>query len=58
MLEIDLFAQFSGTGAIFLAAFVYARQSRKQYEAEKEVAWRSKGQIGVISSQPSAELSR
>jgi exopolysaccharide production protein ExoQ len=29
-LEVDLFAQFSVTGAIFLAAFVYARQSRER----------------------------
>jgi exopolysaccharide production protein ExoQ len=33
MLEVDLFAQFSLTGAIFLAAFVYARQSQERYEA-------------------------
>jgi exopolysaccharide production protein ExoQ len=33
-LEVDLFAQFSLTGAIFVAAFVYARQSRERYEAE------------------------
>jgi exopolysaccharide production protein ExoQ len=35
MLEVDLFAQFSPTGAIFVAAFVYARQSREQYEMER-----------------------
>jgi exopolysaccharide production protein ExoQ len=33
-LEVDLFAQFSLTGAIFVAAFVYARQSRERNEAE------------------------
>jgi exopolysaccharide production protein ExoQ len=36
-LEVDLFAQFSLTGAIFLAAFVYARQSRERSEAEQRV---------------------
>jgi len=37
MLEADLFGQFSLTGAIFLAAFVYARQSRDRYEEKKPI---------------------
>jgi exopolysaccharide production protein ExoQ len=57
-LEVDLFAQFSLTGALFFAAFVYARQSRKQYEAEKRGHMEVEGQIGAISNQPSGELSR
>ena len=53
MLEVDLFAQFSLTGAIFLAAFVYARQSREQYEAEKRVCMEVE-QLGAIANQRSA----
>jgi exopolysaccharide production protein ExoQ len=52
MLEVDLFAQFSLTGAIFLAAFVYARQSRERYEAEKRVEMEQ--QLGAIANQRSA----
>ena len=37
MLEVDLFSQFSLTGAIFLAAFVYARQSRERYEEKRPI---------------------
>jgi exopolysaccharide production protein ExoQ len=33
--EVELFAQFSPIGAIFLAAFVYARQSREQHEVQQ-----------------------
>jgi exopolysaccharide production protein ExoQ len=58
MLEVDLFAQFSLTGAIFLAAFVYARQSRERYEAEGRFRKEVEEQIGAISNQPSAGLSR
>ncbi len=54
MLEVDLFAQFSLTGAIFLAAFVYARQSREQYEAEKRVCMEV-GLLGAIANQRSAQ---
>jgi exopolysaccharide production protein ExoQ len=60
MLEVDLFGQFSLTGAIFVAAFVYARQSREQYETE----WRERRvgteeeQIGTIFNQPSSGLNR
>jgi exopolysaccharide production protein ExoQ len=60
MLEVDLFAQFSPTGAIFVAAFVYSRQSREQYEME----WREsrvraeEEQIGTILNQPSSGLNR
>ena len=53
MLEVDLFAQFSLTGAIFLAAFVYARQSRERYEAEKRVCMEVE-QLGAIANQRSA----
>jgi exopolysaccharide production protein ExoQ len=53
MLEVDLFAQFSLTGTIFLAAFVYARQSREQYEAEKKVCMEVE-QLGAIANQRSA----
>jgi exopolysaccharide production protein ExoQ len=35
--EAELFVQFSATGAIFLAAFVYARQSRERYETEGRI---------------------
>jgi exopolysaccharide production protein ExoQ len=59
MLEVDLFAQFSLTGAIFLAAFIYARQSREQYEMERRerrVRRERVEQIGAISNQPSATL--
>jgi exopolysaccharide production protein ExoQ len=54
MLEVDLFAQFSLTGAIFLAAFVYARQSRERYEAEKRVCMEMEEQLGAIADQRSA----
>jgi hypothetical protein len=60
MLEVDLFAQFSLTGALFLAAFMYGRQSRERYEAE----WREsrvrteEEQIGTIYNQPSPGLNR
>jgi exopolysaccharide production protein ExoQ len=52
MVEVDLFAQFSFTGGIFLAAFVYARRSRDEAEGRfrKEV----EEQISALSSQPSA----
>jgi len=53
MLEVDLFAQFSLTGAMFLAAFVYARQSRERYEAEKRVCMEVGEQLGAISNQRS-----
>jgi exopolysaccharide production protein ExoQ len=58
MLEVDLFAQFSFQGAIFLAAFVYARQSRERYEAEGRFRNEVEEQIGAISNPPSAGLSR
>jgi hypothetical protein len=54
MLEVDLFAQFSLMGAIFLAAFVYARQSRERYEAEKRVCMEVEEQLGAIANQRSA----
>jgi exopolysaccharide production protein ExoQ len=54
MLEVDLFAQFSFMGAIFLAAFVYARQSRERYEAEKRVCMEVEEQLGAIANQGSA----
>jgi exopolysaccharide production protein ExoQ len=53
MLEVDLFAQFSLTGAMFLAAFVYARQSRERYEAEKRVCMEIEEQLGAIANQRS-----
>jgi exopolysaccharide production protein ExoQ len=53
VLEVDLFAQFSLTGAIFLAAFVYARQSRERYEAEKRVCMEMEEQLGPITNQRS-----
>ena len=53
MLEVDLFAQISLTGTIFLAAFVYARQSRERYEAEKRVCMEVDEQLGAISNQRS-----
>jgi exopolysaccharide production protein ExoQ len=54
-LEVDLFAQFSIPMAIFVAGLVYARQSRKRYEADKR--GRTKvGQMGAV--RPSAEVSR
>jgi len=43
MLEVDLFAQFSLTGAVFLAAFVYARKSRERNEAEGTVRMEAPG---------------
>jgi len=43
MLEVDLFAQFSLTGAVFLAAFVYARQSRERSKAEGRVRMEAPG---------------
>jgi len=54
MLEVDLFAQFSLTGAMFLAAFVYARRSRERYEAEKRVCMEVEEQLGAIANQGSA----
>ena len=54
MLEVDLFAQFSLTGALFLAAFVYARQSRERYEAEKRVYMELDEQLVAISNRRSA----
>ena len=57
-LEVDLFAQFSIMGAIFTAAFVYARQSRERHEAQQRGRMEAEKQIGAISSQPSAELIR
>jgi exopolysaccharide production protein ExoQ len=61
MLEVDLFAQFSLMGAIFIGAFVYARQSRKQYEAEKrggiEVERHSQCAFGTSSiGRPHAQM--
>jgi exopolysaccharide production protein ExoQ len=35
--EVDLFGQFSFAQAMFLAAFVYARQSRERYETERRI---------------------
>jgi exopolysaccharide production protein ExoQ len=60
ILEVDLFAQFSGTWTIFVAAWVYARQSREQYERENEGSHRGEGeeQIGAISNQATARFSR
>jgi exopolysaccharide production protein ExoQ len=57
-LEVDLFAQFSIMGAIFTAAFVYARQSRERHEAQQRGRMEAEKQIGAISIQPSAELIR
>lgn len=54
-LEIDLFAQFSATGAIFLGAFIYARQSRERIGGGEAI---DVEHFGAISSQPSAKLSR
>jgi hypothetical protein len=56
--EVNIFGQWSLTGAIFLAAFVYARQSRKQYETEGRIHIRKnsygevKQKIAAISNQP------
>jgi exopolysaccharide production protein ExoQ len=56
--EVTIFGQWSLTGAIFLAAFVYARQSRKQYETEGRIHIRKnsygevKEKIAAISNQP------
>jgi exopolysaccharide production protein ExoQ len=52
-LEYDLFAQFSLSGAIFLAAFVYARQSRERHKAEGRFRKEVEEQISAISNQPS-----
>jgi exopolysaccharide production protein ExoQ len=52
MVEVDLFGQFSFTVAIFLAAFVYARQSREQYETERRIPmerWRRRLALFPIS---------
>jgi exopolysaccharide production protein ExoQ len=54
MLEVDLFAQFSLTGAIFLAAFVYARQSRERNETQGRFRMEVEERIGAISNQSSA----
>jgi exopolysaccharide production protein ExoQ len=54
MLEVDLFAQFSATGAIFLAAFVYARQSRERYEPGRRVGTDAEERLGDI--RPSADF--
>jgi exopolysaccharide production protein ExoQ len=54
--EVDLFGQFSFTGAIFLAAFVYARQSREKMEKRIRIGrWRRRLALFPISR--SAELS-
>jgi exopolysaccharide production protein ExoQ len=56
--EVELFGQFSSSGAIFLAAFVYARQSRERYETEGRIRmgrWRRRLPLFTISR--SAELS-
>jgi exopolysaccharide production protein ExoQ len=50
-LEVDLFAQFSHTGAMFTAAFVYARQSRERYEADDGLKPDFEQQIDGISNQ-------
>jgi exopolysaccharide production protein ExoQ len=45
-LEVELFAQFSTIMAIFIAAFVYARQSREQHEVRnREVVWRRRSRL-------------
>jgi exopolysaccharide production protein ExoQ len=37
--EVELLGQFSFAEAIFLAAFVYARQSRDRYETERRISY-------------------
>jgi exopolysaccharide production protein ExoQ len=57
MVEVDLFGQFSFTGAIFLAAFAYARQSPGR-ETERRIRmerWRRR--LGLFPISRSAELS-
>ena len=54
VLEVPLFAQFSFQGAIFLAAFVYARQSRERYEVEKRVCMEVEEQLSAIANQRSS----
>jgi hypothetical protein len=51
--ELLFLAQFSLTGAMFLAAFVYARQWRRQSEADDELKPDVEEQIDGTSNQHS-----
>jgi len=55
--EVELFAQFSTIMAIFIAAFVYARQSRERHEVQQRGRMERK-QTDEIPIQPAAELRR
>jgi len=55
--EVELFAQFSTIMAIFIAAFVYARQSRERHEVQQRGRMETK-QTDEIPIQPAAELRR
>jgi exopolysaccharide production protein ExoQ len=56
-LEVELFAQFSTIMAIFIAAFVYARQSRERHEVQQRGRMETTKQTDKISIQLAAELS-